>query len=192
MTQNEILALAFVAFFVLLILFIVFASKNKKLMEQAKQNTKKQKLVAKHYPTYDFALRYGFIGPIIFGGPLAHSTYGLTGGLVVLGLILFLIPLLHMASLFLQEQARLREAEGDEGYKVRVKLIKKHNFVDYFAYLFIVSFGGGFLGAYIGFSDIFQAIIFISLFVLLFTPLDHWIHLHFLKKSKLKEEKQYE
>jgi len=54
MTQNEILALAFVAFFVLLILFIVFASKNKKLMEQAKQNTKKQKLVAKHYPTYDF------------------------------------------------------------------------------------------------------------------------------------------
>ena len=192
MTQNEILPLAFVAFFVLLILFIVFASKNKKLMDQAKQNTKKQKLVAKHYPTYDFALRYGFIGPIIFGGPLAHSTYGLTGGLVVLGLILFLIPLLHMASLFLQEQARLREAEGDEGYKVRVKLIKKHNSVDYFAYLFIVSFGGAFLGTYMGFLGIFQAIIFISLFVLLFTPLDHWIHLHFLKKSKLKEQKQNE
>ena len=192
MTQNEIFALAFVAFFVLLILFIVFASKNKKLMDQAKQNTKKQKLVAKHYPTYDFALRYGFIGPIIFGGPLAHSTYGLTGGLVVLGLILFLIPLLHMASLFLQEQARLREAEGDEGYKVRVKLIKKHNSVDYFAYLFIVSFGGAFFGTYMGFSGIFQAIIFISLFVLLFTPLDHWIHLHFLKKSKLREQKQNE
>ena len=192
MTQNEILPLAFVAFFVLLILFIIFASKNKKLMNQAKENTKKQKLVAKHYPTYDFALRYGFIGPIIFGGPLAHSTYGLTGGLVVLGLILFLIPLLHMASLFLQEQARLREAEGDEGYKVRVKLIKKHNFVDYFAYLFIVSFGGGLLGTYMGSSGIFQAIISISLFVLLFTPLDHWIHLHFLKKSKLREQKQNE
>ncbi len=165
MTQNEIFALAFVAFFVLLILFIVFASKNKKLMDQAKQNTKKQKLVAKHYPTYDFALRYGFIGPIIFGGPLAHSTYGLTGGLVVLGLILFLIPLLHMASLFLQEQARLREAEGDEGYKVRVKLIKKHNSVDYFAYLFIVSFGGAFLGTYMGFSGIFQQLyLYLSLF----------------------------
>ena len=116
MTQNEILALAFVAFFVLLILFIVFASKNK----------------------------------------------------------------------------RLREAEGDEGYKVRVKLIKKHNFVDYFAYLFIVSFGGSFLGAYIGFLGIFQTIIIISLLVLLFTPLDHWIHLHFLKKSKLREQKQNE
>ena len=192
MTQNEIFALAFVAFFVLLILFIVFASKNKKLMDQAKQNTKKQKLVAKHYPYYDFALRYGFIGPIIFGGPLAYSTYGLTGGLVVLGLILFLIPLLHMASLFLQEQARLREAEGDEGYKAQVKLIKKHYFVDYFAYLFIVSFGGAFLGIYMEFSGIFQAIIFISLFVLLFTPLDHWIHLHFLKKSKLREQKQNE
>ncbi len=192
MTQIEIVPLAFLALSVLLILSIVLASKNKKLMDQAKQNTKKQKLVAKHYPTYDFALRYGFIGPIIFGGPLAHSTYGLTGGLVVLGLILFLIPLLHMASLFLQEQARLREAEGDEGYKVRVKLIKKHNSVDYFAYLFIVSFGGAFLGTYMGFLGIFQAIIFISLFVLLFTPLDHWIHLHFLKKSKLKEQKQNE
>ena len=74
------------AFFVLLILSIVFASKNKKLMNQAKENTKKQKLVAKHYPTYDFALLYGFVGPIIFGGPLLFQTYGLTGGLVVLRL----------------------------------------------------------------------------------------------------------
>ena len=192
MTQNEILALAFVAFFVLLILFIVFASKNKKLMEQAKQNTKKQKLVAKHYPTYDFALRYGFIGPIIFGGPLAHSTYGLTGGLVVLGLILFLIPLLHMASLFLQEQARLREAEGDEGYKAQVKLIKKHNSVDYFAFIFFASFGGSFLGIYLSDFGIFHAITFGSLVLLLFTPVDHWIHLKLLKKSKLREQKQNE
>ena len=123
MTQNEILPLAFVTFFVLLILFIIFASKNKKLMNQAKENTRKQKLVAKYYPTYDFALRYGFVVPITFGGPLAFQTYGLTGGFVVLGLILFLLPLLHKASLFLQEQARLREAEGDEGYKAQVKLI---------------------------------------------------------------------
>ena len=192
MTQNEILPLAFVAFFVLLILFIVFASKNKKLMDQAKKNTKKQKLVAKHYPTYDFALRYGFIGPIIFGGPLAHSTYGLTGGLVVLGLILFLIPLLHMASLFLQEQARLREAEGDEGYKAQVKLIIKHNSVDYYAFIFFASFGGSFLGMYLYDFGIFHAITFGSLSVLLFTPLDHWVHLQLLKKSKLREQKQNE
>ena len=192
MTQNEILPLAFVAFFVLLILFIVFASKNKKLMDQAKENTKKQKLVAKHYPTYDFALRYGFIGPIIFGGPLAHSTYGLTGGLVVLGLIFFLIPLLHMASLFLQEQARLREAEGDEGYKAQVKLIKKHNSVDYYAFIFFASFGGSFLGMYLYDFGIFHAITFGSLSVLLFTPLDHWVHLQLLKKSKLREQKQNE
>ena len=192
MTQNEILPLAFVAFFVLLILFIVFASKNKKLMDQAKENTKKQKLVAKHYPTYDFALRYGFIGPIIFGGPLAHSTYGLTGGLVVLGLILFLLPLLHMASLFLQEQARLREAEGDEGYKAQVKLIKKHNSVDYFAFIFFASFGGSFLGIYLSDFGIFHAITFGSLSLLLFTPLDHWVHLQLLKKSKLREQKQNE
>ena len=192
MTQNEILPLAFVAFFVLLILFIVFASKNKKLMEQAKQNTKKQKLVAKHYPTYDFALRYGFIGPIIFGGPLALQTYGRTGGFVVLGLILFLLPLLHKASLFLQEQARLREAEGDEGYKAQVKLIIKHNSVDYYAFILFASFGGSILGMYLYDFGYFHAITFGSLVLLLFIPLDHWVHLQLLKKSKLREQKQNE
>ena len=161
-------------------------------MNQVKQNTKKQKLVAKHYPTYDFALRYGFIVPIAFGSPLALQTYGLTGGFVVLGLILFLLPLLHMASLFLQKQSRLREAEGDEGYKVRLKLIKKHNSVDYFGYLFFACFGGSFLGIYLGDFGIHQAITFISLVFLLFTPLDHWVHLKLLKKSKLREQKQNE
>ena len=192
MTQIEIVPLAFLALFVLLILFIIFASKNKKLMNQAKENTKKQKLVAKHYPTYDFALRYGFVVPITFGGPLAFQTYGLTGGFVVLGLILFLLPLLHMASLFLQEQARLREAEGDEGYKAQVKLIKKHNSVDYFAFIFFASFGGSLLGMYLYDFGYFHAITFGSLSLLLFIPLDHWIHLQLLKKSKLREQKQNE
>ena len=191
MTQNEILPLAFVAFFVLLILSIVLASKNKKLMNQAKQNTKKQKLVAKHYPTYDFALRYGFVVPITFGGPLAFQTYGLTGGFVVLGLILFLLPLLHMASLFLQEQARLREAEGDEGYKAQLKLIKKHNSVDYYAFIFIASAQGVFLGTLTNFG-LLQAVTFISLIFLLFVPLDHWVHHKLYEKSKLKEQKQNE
>ena len=192
MTQSEVVPIIFMALFVLLILFIDFASKNKKLMDQAKQNTKKQKLVAKHYPTYDFALRYGFVVPITFGGPLAFQTYGLTGGFVVLGLILFLLPLLHMASLFLQEQARLREAEGDEGYKAQVKLIKKHNSVDYYAFIFFASFGGSFLGMYLYDFGIFHAITFGSLVLLLFTPLDHWVHLQLLKKSKLREQKQNE
>ena len=192
MTQNEILPLAFVAFFVLLILSIVFASKNKKLMNQVKENTKKQKLVAKHYPTYDFALRYGFVVPITFGGPLALQTYGLTGGFVVLGLILFLLPLLHKASLFLQEQARLREAEGDEGFLVRVELIKKHNSANYNAYIIISCFGGSFLGIYLYDFGILQAITIGSLSFLLFTPLDHWVHLKLLKKSKLREQKQNE
>ena len=189
MTQKEIFTLAIVAFFVLLILFIIFASKNKKLMNQVKQNTKKQKLVAKHYPTYDFALRYGFVVPITFGGPLAFQTYGLTGGFVVLGLILFLLPLLHMASLFLQEQARLREAEGDEGYKAQLKLIKKNNSVDYYAFIFIASAQGVFLGTLTNFG-LLQAVTFISLIFLLFVPLDHWVHLKLLKKSKLREQKQ--
>ena len=190
MTQIEIMPLAFLAFFILLILSIVFASKNKKLMNQVKENTKKQKLVAKHYPTYDFALRYGFVVPITFGGPLVLQTYGLTGGFVVLGLILFLLPLLHMASLFLQKQARLREAEGDEGYKANIKLIKTHYPMDYNAYLFISSLGSGFLGIYLYDFGLLQAITFGSLVLLLFTPLDHWVHLKLLKKSKLKDQKQ--
>ena len=189
MTQKEIFTLAIVAFFVLLILFIIFASKNKKLMNQAKENTKKQKLVAKYYPTYDFALRSGFVVPITFGGPLALQTYGRTGGFVVLGLILFLLPLLHKASLFLQEQARLREAEGDEGYKAQVNLIKKHNSVDYYAFIFIASSQGAFLGTLSNFG-LLQAVTFISLIFLLFVPLDHWVHLKLLKKSKLREQKQ--
>ena len=192
MTQSEIFTLAIVAFFVLLIIFIVFASKNKKLMNQAKENTKKQKLVAKYYPTYDFALRYGFVVPIIFGGPLALQTYGRTGGFVVLGLILFLLPLLHKASLFLQEQARLREAEGDEGYKAQVKLIIKHNSVDYYAFILFASFGGSILGMYLYDFGYFHAITFGSLVLLLFIPLDHWVHLQLLKKSKLREQKQNE
>ena len=192
MTQSEIFTLAIAAFFVLLILFIIFASKNKKLMNQAKENTKKQKLVAKYYPTYDFALRYGFVVPIIFGGPLALQTYGRTGGFVVLGLILFLLPLLHKASLFLQEQARLREAEGDEGYKAQVKLIIKHNSVDYYAFILFASFGGSILGMYLYDFGYFHAITFGSLVLLLFIPLDHWVHLQLLKKSKLREQKQNE
>ena len=192
MTQKEIFTLAIVAFFVLLILSIIFASKNKKLMNQAKENTKKQKLVAKHYPTYDFALRYGFVVPITFGGPLLFQTYGLTGGFVALGIILFLLPLLHMASLFLQKQARLREAEGDEGLKAKVKLIKKHNSEDYYASILIGSFGGGVLGIYLYDFGILQAITFGSLILLLFVPLDHWVHHKLYEKSKLKEQKQNE
>ncbi len=190
MTQKEIFTLAIVALFVLLILFIVFASKNKKLMNQAKKNTKKQKLVAKHYPTYDFALRYGFVVPITFGSPLAFQTYGLTGGFVVLGLILFLLPLLHMASLFLQKKAKLKEAKGDKGHKANIKLIKTHYPMDYKAYFFIASLGSGFLGIYLYDFGILQAITFGSLVLLLFTPLDHWVHHKLLKKSKLREQKQ--
>jgi len=189
MTQSEIAPLAFVAFIVLLILFIVFASKNKKLMNQVKQNTKKQKLVAKHYPTYDLALRYGFIAPIIFGNALALQTYGKTGGLVVAGLTLFAIPFVFVAQSFLEKKAMLREAEGDEGSNVQVKLIRKHYPQSYNAYTFIACSGGAFLGIYLYDFGIYQAITFGSLILLLTLPIDHLVHLKLLKKSKLEEQK---
>ena len=97
-----------------------------------------------------------------------------------------------MASLFLQKQARLREAEGDEGFLVRVELIKKHNSANYNAFIIISCFGGSFLGIYLYDFGILQAITFGSLVLLLFTPLDHWVHLKLLKKSKLREQKQNE
>ena len=50
MTQSEIFALAIAAFFVLLIIFIVFASKNKKLKNLAKKQNLDQKLLYK--PSY--------------------------------------------------------------------------------------------------------------------------------------------
>ena len=188
MTQNEILTLAIAAFFVLLILSIVFASKNKKLMNQAKLNTKKHDLVAKHYPTIDVALRFGFIGPIIFGNTRALQAYGKTGGVVVVGLALLAIAFVFMAQSFLEKKAKLREAEGDGGFKVRVKLIKKHCPTDYNAYMIIACFGGSFLGIYLYDFGILQAITIVSLVLLLFTPLDHWVHHKFFEKSKLKEQ----
>jgi len=186
---SEIGGLVFVAFFVLLILFIIFASKNKKLKNQAKENTKKQDLVAKHYPTINVALRFGFIGPIISGNQLALQAYGKTGGLVVVGLALLAIAFTYKASLFLEKKAKLREAEGDGGFKVRVKLIKKHCPTDYNAYTIIACFGGSFLGVYLADFGINQAITFGSLIFILFTPLDHWVHHKFFEKSKLLEKK---
>ena len=97
-----------------------------------------------------------------------------------------------MASLFLQEQARLREAEGDFIYKAQVKLIIKHNSVDYYAFIFFASFGGSFLGIYLYDFGIFSCnYIWISCSSFV-SPLDHWVHLQLLKKSKLREQKQNE
>lgn len=188
MTQNEILPLALAAFYVLLILSFVFASKNKRLMKQAKLNTKKQDLVAKHYPTIDVALRFGFIGPIMFGNTLALQAYGKTGGLVVLGLALLAIPFVVMAQLFLQKKAMLRETEGDGGFKVRAKLIKTHYPRDYNTYKFILICCGSFLGVYLSSFGIYQAITFGSLIFLLLTPLDYWVHNKLFEKSKLKDQ----
>tara|TARA_B100000212_G_scaffold324306_1_gene285053 strand:+ start:9 stop:584 length:576 start_codon:yes stop_codon:yes gene_type:complete len=188
MTQKEIFTLAIAAFFVLLILSIIFASKNKRLMKQVKLNTKKQDLVAKHYPIIDVALRFGFIAPIIFGNTLALQTYGKTGGLVVMVLAFLAIAFVVMAHSFLHKKAIQREAEGDGGFKVRAKLIKTHYPSDYNTYTFIQICCGSFLGIYLYDFGIYQAITFGSLILLLLTPLDHWVHNKLFEKSKLKEQ----
>ena len=51
MIQSEVVALCFAALFVLLIIFIIFASKNKKLKQWSKQNTKNQELILRNFGT---------------------------------------------------------------------------------------------------------------------------------------------
>ena len=69
MTQSEVVALCFAALFVLLILFIIFASKNKKLKQWSKQNTKNQELILRNFGTdywgYMIGMNFANVGLLI-------------------------------------------------------------------------------------------------------------------------------
>ena len=79
MTQSEIFALAIAAFFVLLIIFIVFASKNKKLKQWSKQNTKNQELILRNFGTdywgYMIGTNFANVGLLILFSPIHHWYY---------------------------------------------------------------------------------------------------------------------
>ena len=77
-------------------------------------------------------------------------------------------------------------------FLTQCKFFKKHNSVDYNAYIFISCFGGSFLGIYLYDFGILQAITFGSLIFLLFTPVDHLVLHKLYEKSKLREQKQNE
>ena len=114
MTQKEIFTLAMVAFFVLLILFIIFASKNKKLKKRAKQNTKNQELILRNFGTdywgYMIGVNFANVGLLI----LIHN---ILGNIVLfvwpLVLILFL-PINHWYYNKLLEKSKLREKKQNE------------------------------------------------------------------------------
>ena len=85
MTQSEVVALCFAALFVLLIIFIIFASKNKKLKQWSKQNTKNQELILRNFGTdywgYMIGTNFANVGLLI----LIQNILGI--------IVLFLWPL---------------------------------------------------------------------------------------------------
>ena len=85
MIQSEVVALCFAALFVLLIIFIIFASKNKKLKQWSKQNTKNQELILRNFGTdywgYMIGINFANVGLLI----LIQNILGI--------IVLFLWPL---------------------------------------------------------------------------------------------------
>ena len=85
MIQSEVVALCFAALYVLLIIFIIFASKNKKLKQWSKQNTKNQELILRNFGTdywgYMIGTNFANVGLLI----LIENILGI--------IVLFLWPL---------------------------------------------------------------------------------------------------
>ena len=114
MTQSEVFALYFAAIFVLLILFIIFASKNKKLKKRAKQNTKNQELILRNFGTdywgYMIGINFANVGLLILINNILGNIVLFVWPLV---LILFL-PINHWYYNKLLEKSKLREKKQNE------------------------------------------------------------------------------
>ena len=108
MTQSEIFALAIATLFVLLILSIVFASKNEKLMNQAKKQSLDQRVLYKHYPALFWFIVF-LPTPIYFGSDFILDAYGKGGVYVFFGLLFFLIPVIGKVGDLLLKKAKLKE-----------------------------------------------------------------------------------
>ena len=114
MIQSEVVALCFAALYVLLIIFIIFASKNKKLKQWSKQNTKNQELILRNFGTdywgYMVGINFANVGLLI----LIHNILG--------NIILFLWPLVlilfspinHWYYNKLLEKSKLKEQKQNE------------------------------------------------------------------------------
>ena len=184
MMGNEIIALAFVVFWVLMIVFIVFASKNKKLKNLAKQNDKDQKLVEKHYP---FLIVFNLLIPFFFivDFPRLVHPYGLNGLYILIIAVSLLGVILWRVNKTILEKAKQREKAGQEYREKKIKLIKR-----FYPRTFAMSQGAiGVLAAlfgvnYINFGNIGSA--FMCMFLAL-VPADNWLVQKFYDKAKEME-----
>ena len=187
MTTMEIVTLGLVAFFVLLILFIVFASKNKKLKNLAKQNHLDQKLLDKYYPNL-FWFSTFLAAPIIGGGNLVADAYGRTGSYVFIGLSLLLISVINKVRGALVRKAKQKEAEGFEGYKADLKLIRTHYGRTFLAWVSFNSLFGYLVGTYFIKISLYHFLTFVPIIFFGLIPLDFWVSRKLLEKYKLKEQ----
>jgi hypothetical protein len=186
MIQSEIAGLAFVVFWVLVIVFIVFASKNKKLKNLAIEKTYERKLVKKHY-TYYFWFSPLLPFPIIMGNQLVIDAFGKTGALYFLSLLFLLIPVMWKLEKALTEKAKQREAEGDEGYNANYKFIRKHCPQGYWIWSGFLVVVAVLLGPYISKLGFYYFFTFVPLYLIGIVPLDYWIHRKLFEKAKQRE-----
>ena len=168
-------------------LLIVILATNKKVQKLAKEKTAERKLLTKHYYGYFWYLIL-LPFPIIAGSELVIGAYGKTGTQYFLGLLVLLFPVIWKLDKALIENAKQKEAKGDEGYKANYKFIKKHYPQSYLIWSGIVGGVGGLLGVYLSDLDFYYLLTFGPLYMLGIIPLDYWIHRKLFEKSKLKEQ----
>jgi len=169
-------------------LLIVFLATNKKVQKLAKKKTAERNLLTKHYYSYFWYLIL-LPFPIIAGGELVIDVYGKTGAQYFLGLLVLLFPVIWKLDKNLIENAKQKDAEGDEGHKANYEFTKKHYPHAYRIWSAIGGGVGGLLGVYLSDLGFYYVFTFGPLFIIGIMPLDYWIHLKLFEKAKLLEEK---
>ena len=184
MMQNEIITLAFVAFFVLLILLIVFASNNKKLKNLAKQNDQDQKLVNKQYP-FLFIFYISIYLFLIVDFPRLVQPYGLKGLNILIIVLPFIAVFLWRVNKIFIKKAKQIEIAGHHHRDEKIKLIKR-----FYPRTLVISqgTGGGLAGLFgISYSELGGVGIAFILAFLVLTPVDYWFTEKLYEKAKQRE-----
>ena len=184
MMQNEIITLAFVAFFVLLILLIVFASNNKKLKNLAKQNDQDQKLVNKQYP-FLFIFYISICLFLIVDFPRLVQPYGLNGLNILIIVLPFIVVFVSRVNKIFIKKAKQMEIAGHDHRDEKIKLIKR-----FYPRTLGISqaTGGGLAGLFgISYSELGGVGIAFILAFLVLTPVDYWFTEKLYEKAKQRE-----
>jgi len=184
MMQNEIITLAFMVFWVLLILLIVFASNNKKLKNLAKQNDQDQKLVNKHYPfVFIFYIIINLF--LIVDFPRLVQPYGLNGLNILIIVLPFLAVILWRINKIFIKKAKQIEIAGHDHRDEKIKLIKR-----FYPRTLVISYatGGGLAGLFgISYSELGGVGVAFILAFLVLTPVDYWFTEKLYEKAKQRE-----